>query len=197
MIELLPTPKILQVDASGFPKKWLDVKEAISYYATDSVMFELGNPVITYRGGINRITNKQSEITTNSIIAVKGDIIRKNDKNRTPALTNEKLFERDRYVCAYCGGLFTHKELSRDHVKPSCQGGLDVWTNVVTSCKRCNSEKGGRTLEQSKMTLLYLPYTPDRYENFILSQGVRRILADQMEFLLSKVDKNSRLKNLQ
>lgn len=194
MIELLPSPKILQVDAAGFPKKWLNVKEAISYYATDSVMFELGNPVVTFRGGINRVTNQVSEITTNSIIAVKGDVIRKIDNKRVPALTNEKLFERDRYLCAYCGELFFSKDLSRDHIIPSCQGGKDIWTNVVTSCKRCNSAKGGRNLEQAKMNLLYLPYTPDRYENFILSQGVRRILADQMEFLLNKVNKNSRLK---
>jgi hypothetical protein len=194
MINLNPTPKILQVDASGMPQKWISLKDAVSYYATDMVLFELGNPVTTFRGGYNRITEAQSEITTNSIIGIKGSIVRKSVIERTPKLTNESLFERDRYLCAYCGEDHHDKELSREHIKPVCQGGLDNWMNVVTACKICNNEKGGRTLEQSRMSLLYLPYVPDRYESFILAQGSRRILADQMEFLLRKVPKTSRLK---
>lgn len=195
MIQLNPTPKILQVDAAGLPKRWISIEDAITYYAKDMVIFELGNPVVTYRGGLNRLTDTQSEITANSIIGIKGSIVRRAEMERTPNLTNEKLFERDRHVCAYCGGNFHEKELSRDHIRPVCQGGKDLWNNVVTSCKKCNSEKGGRTLEQARMHLLYLPYTPDRYESFILAQGTRRILADQMEFLLSKVPKTSRLKS--
>ena len=187
-------PKILKIDASGMPEKWLNLDEAISYYATDMVLYELGSPVVTYRGGYNRITQQQSEITANSIIAVKGHRTKKADYTRVPKLINETLFERDRYVCAYCGDVFHRDQLSREHIKPRGQGGLDIWTNVVTACKSCNSHKGCRTLAQSGMSLLYLPYTPDRYENFILRQGTKRILADQMEFLLSKVSKTSRLK---
>ena len=56
MINISLTPKILQVDNSGFPQRWIPIETAISYYATDSVMFELGNPVVTYRGGRNSIT---------------------------------------------------------------------------------------------------------------------------------------------
>lgn len=194
MEQLNCTPRILQIDSSGMPRQWLHIEDAITYYARDMVCFELGSPVVTFRGGINRITQEQSQITANSIIAIKGQSGKKLDFSRTPKLVNETLFERDRYVCAYCGGLFTSRELSREHIVPKGQGGKDTWMNVVTACKHCNSIKGCRTLEQSRMSLLYLPYTPDRYENFILTQGTRRILADQMEFLLSKVSKNSRLK---
>lgn len=194
MMQLNPTPKILQVDAAGLPRRWITIEDAVSYYAKDMVMFELGNPVVTYRGGINRLTDTQSQITANSIIGIKGTVVRQSDIERTPILTNEKLFERDRYVCAYCGEHFHDKDLSRDHIKPVCQGGKDLWINVVTACRVCNSEKGGRTLEQAKMSLLYLPYTPDRYESFILAQGAKRILSDQMEFLLNKVPKTSRFK---
>ena len=192
MIELLPTPRILQVDPACNPKKWISIQDAISYYATDSILFEIGNPVMTYRAGINKLTQQITTFTTSSIIAVKGDSYRYS--NRYPALTNDKLFERDQYLCAYCGKIFAHKHLSRDHVTPLCQKGKDVWANVVTSCKRCNTKKSGRTPEQAKMKLLYLPYMPDRYENFILDQGVKRILADQMDFLLSNVSEHSRLK---
>lgn len=37
----------------------------------------------------------------------------------------------------------------------------------------------------------YVPYVPNRYEAFILRN--RKILADQMEFLLQGVPKNSRM----
>lgn len=194
MNQLNPIPSILKVDLSGVPTEWITIEEAIGYYATDKVIFELGSPVATYRGGHNRITDAQSEITANSIIGVKGNMSGKYLFNRVPALTNETLFERDRYVCAYCGEHFHHKQLSREHINPRCQQGQDNWMNVVTSCKDCNNHKGGRTLEQARMSLLYLPYVPDTYESFILQQGTRRILADQMEFLLRKVPKTSRLK---
>ena len=45
--------------------------------------------------------------------------------------------------------------------------------------------------EQAGMPLLYIPYVPDRHEHFILRN--RRILADQMEYLLASVPKTSRL----
>jgi hypothetical protein len=41
------------------------------------------------------------------------------------------------------------------------------------------------------MKLHYVPYVPNRYEAFILSN--RKILADQMEFLLQGVPKDSRM----
>lgn len=189
------TPKILQVDASGLPKKWITIEDAVGYYARNMVIFELGNSVATYRGGINRQTEIQSEITTNSIIGIRGAVVRQAEIQRIPTLTNDQLFNRDRHLCAYCGNVYHDKALSRDHVTPICQNGEDNWMNVVTACIPCNNYKGGRNLEQSQMSLLYLPYIPDRYESFILEQGVRHILADQMEFLLKKVQKTSRFKS--
>ncbi len=194
MIKEKLTPKILQINVAGIPQGWITVEDAVKYYATDMVLFELGTPVVTYNGGINRVTNIQSKITTNSIIAVKGEKGRPMDFNRIPSLSNKSLFERDRHVCAYCGDVFDKSDLSRDHIMPICKNGQDTWNNVVTSCVSCNSKKGGKTLEQARMSLIYLPYTPDVYENFILQRGTRKILADQMEFLLSKVSNKSRLK---
>ena len=45
--------------------------------------------------------------------------------------------------------------------------------------------------EQARMALLYAPYVPSLWEDFILRN--RRILADQMEFLMSHVPRSSRL----
>ena len=82
--------------------------------------------------------------------------------------------------------------MSCDHVKPVHLGGKTIWTNVVTSCKRCNTQKGGRTPENSGFVLNYYPYTPNKYEHLILLN--RKILDDQMNYLISKVPKHSRLR---
>ena len=58
-------------------------------------------------------------------------------------------------------------------------------------CKACNGHKGSRMPEEANMTLLYLPYVPSLHEDMIL-RG-RRILADQMDFLLASVPRSSRL----
>ena len=46
--------------------------------------------------------------------------------------------------------------------------------------------------EQARMPLLYVPYVPSQHEAFILRN--RRILADQMEFLMAGVPAGSRLR---
>jgi 5-methylcytosine-specific restriction endonuclease McrA len=77
-----------------------------------------------------------------------------------------------------------------EHIVPSSKGGEDSWTNLVAACKACNNRKADRTPEAAGMKLHYVPYVPNRYEAFILSN--RKILADQMEFLLQGVPKSSR-----
>jgi hypothetical protein len=61
----------------------------------------------------------------------------------------------------------------------------------VTACRTCNELKSNRTPEEAGMKLLYVPYAPNRYEGMILAN--RHILADQMDYLLAHVPKNSRL----
>lgn len=43
--------------------------------------------------------------------------------------------------CAHCGGAFSPRDLTMDHVIPIIRGGKSTKGNVVPSCKRCNSEK--------------------------------------------------------
>lgn len=66
------------------------------------------------------------------------------------------LMARDRHTCAYCNKRAT----TVDHVLPRCQGGKSTWMNCVAACVKCNSKKKGRTPEQAKMRLLFLPYVP-------------------------------------
>jgi 5-methylcytosine-specific restriction endonuclease McrA len=106
-------------------------------------------------------------------------------------LTNGKLFIRDRNVCAYCAGCFPSHELTREHIVPLSRGGRDHWMNVVTACRGCNHHKGSRLPQEAKLDLVYTPYIPSLWEDFILRN--RRILADQMEFLMAHLPRGSRL----
>ena len=63
--------------------------------------------------------------------------------------------------------------------------------NCITACRTCNGYKGNRLPEEVGLSLHYLPYVPNLYEDMIL-RG-RRILSDQMEFLLASVPRHSRL----
>ena len=181
---------ILTVDMAGEPSRWVVVEDAITYYARQMVAWSLGSVVATYRGGHSRLTGERSQLSTRSIIAIKG-AAGFTKGNHEPHLSNAALFSRDRQVCAYCGDRFRELKLSRDHVIPVFMHGKDRWMNVVTACRSCNIRKGGRTPESARMPLLYLPYIPNRYEHLILQN--RRILHDQMEYLMTKVPKHSRL----
>ncbi|TDQ40619.1 HNH endonuclease [Tepidicella xavieri] len=182
--------KVLKLSAQGLPQSWLSLEEAVLHYAADQVRWEMGQPVAVFRGGHNAVTGRQSVIEINSIIGTKG-VPHINPFDLKPALSNAKLFARDRHVCAYCGGRFHEEDLTREHIRPLAQQGRDHWMNVVTACRSCNHRKGNRTPEQAGMPLLYAPYVPSLWEDFILRN--RRILADQMEFLMAHLPRHSRL----
>lgn len=174
-------PLILALDQNGLPQRWIDWQQACFYYAKGLVAWDAGCAAFVAHGGISRLTGKQSVITTNSIIALRGHAHGHVVARQTPPLSNRELFHRDRGLCAYCGEAFPHGRLTRDHVLPLSRGGQDTWMNVVTACRPCNQRKGGRTPERAGMELLYAPYAPSRAEFLILSN--RHILADQMDFL--------------
>ncbi len=175
-------PLILAVDCGGRPAEWVDWQKAAGHYLSGDVLWTVGDPVITLRGGMNR-QGLRSRLEVHPIIAVNGaDADRFEDY--VIALTNRALFARDSHVCLYCGETYPKSLLTRDHVVPRGQGGPDTWENVVTACRGCNGKKDCRTPEQAHMPLLALPYAPSHIEGLILSN--RRILADQMAFLTAQ-----------
>lgn len=184
--------QILALDMAGTPRKWVSAESAVIYYAKALVAWEFGGTDIVFRGGW-QASGVRSIVRVSNIIAVRGRALALDEAGEEPLLTNEKLFARDRRLCAYCGERFAERHLSRDHVVPLSRGGRDAWMNVVTACRGCNARKGARSPEQARMPLLYLPYVPSRWEDFILVN--RHILADQMEYLLGKVPAESRLRN--
>lgn len=99
-------------------------------------------------------------------------------------VTNTFLFARDRYTCQYCRR--RHQELSgrefltRDHVVPVSRGGTNSWTNVVTSCSRCNCHKGNRLPQEAGLRVHTEPREPDYVH---LVWVVRRVTETQARYV--------------
>ena len=185
---------ILALDIAGSPFAWLAPREAVHYYASGKVAWDLGEESIVFRGGINAF-GERSAIAAKPIIAIAGsELMARYAREALPlGDRNELLFRRDRMTCAYCGDIFRRGELTRDHIVPRSCGGRDRWMNVVSACRACNERKGASRPEEAGMPLLYTPYEPCRWEHFILAG--RNILADQMEYLRASLPRHSRARH--
>ncbi|MDZ7748339.1 MAG: HNH endonuclease [Halofilum sp. (in: g-proteobacteria)] len=184
-------PMILKTDPGGRPIRWIDVRLAAGYMLRDEVAWASDAIAVVLRGGTSARSGLRSRIDIPSIVAVAGARAKYYDAT-VPRLTNAALFLRDRHLCCYCGDLFQGRSalLTRDHVMPLSRGGSDAWDNVVTSCRACNQKKDDRLVEECGLEMLYIPYTPSRAEAMILEN--RRILADQMDYLMAQVPRRDR-----
>ena len=79
---------------------------------------------------------------------------------REVKFNRENIFQRDKYMCQYCGKKFKKNILTRDHIIPKDRGGKDTWSNIVACCWDCNQYKRNRTPEQAGMQLLNDPREP-------------------------------------
>lgn len=185
--------QVLRTDVAGMPLEWIDYREAVRLYHADQVAYDCGTRLYTVFGGSSSLTGLRSRIDINSIIATHGtakSLSRDRDRY-VPPLNNPTLFRRDGNLCLYCAMRFPTRNLTRDHITPISQGGRDSWNNVATACRRCNNYKGGRTPEQAALELIAVPFTPT-YAEYIYLKG-RRVLADQMQYLLAHIPRTSPL----
>ena len=65
-----------------------------------------------------------------------------------------ELFERDKWVCCYCGDKVTEKNATLDHLNPQSKGGKHTKNNLKTCCFVCNAIKSGKTYEEAAPFLL-------------------------------------------
>lgn len=91
---------------------------------------------------------------------------------REISFSRKNLFIRDNHTCQYCGKVFPFSQLTYDHVIPKSRYKPDVkkstnWTNVVTSCIKCNHAKGNRTPEEASMKLKNKPCRPKYEEKYL------------------------------
>jgi len=185
--------QVLRTDLAGMPLEWVDYRAAARLYFLGHVAYACGNRLFLLHGGVNVASKRRSILEINSIIATHGTSksLSANRDKYVPPLNNRTLFKRDANLCLYCAMRFPTRDLTRDHITPISQGGGDTWNNVATACRRCNNYKGGRTPEQAAMQLIAVPFTPT-YAEYIYLKG-RRVLADQMQYLLAHIPRSSPL----
>jgi 5-methylcytosine-specific restriction endonuclease McrA len=71
-------------------------------------------------------------------------------------LTRRAVFARDGGRCVYCDSPAT----SLDHVVPRSRGGMHVWENVVSACRRCNHVKADRSVHDLGWRMRRPPFQP-------------------------------------
>jgi len=76
---------------------------------------------------------------------------------RTLRASRPRIYKRDNYECVYCG---SKKDLTLDNVLPKSRGGGNDWTNLVTSCFKCNLKKGNKTPDEARMFMRQKPFVP-------------------------------------
>lgn len=84
----------------------------------------------------------------------------KANDNRKPKFSRSNLYARDKNTCQFCGVKLPSSELTMDHVVPKSKGGKVTWTNIVLACAPCNLQKGNKSLKESGMKLVRMPFEP-------------------------------------
>ena len=117
--------------------------------------------VLVDKGKAEIIKSDENPIVTGYKTFVRPLIIRLlnyiKHKTRTIRANRPRIYKRDHYQCVYCG---SNKDLTLDHVVPKSRGGGNEWTNLVTSCFKCNLRKGNRTPEEAKLIMIQKPFVP-------------------------------------
>ena len=140
--------------------------------------------VISYKGNADivhehpesfKLVNPELDIKKPSIIRVYKYV---NQIIQKVPLSRENVYRRDNFECVYCGDN-NRKTLTLDHVIPQSKGGKDAWDNLVTACRRCNSEKSNLTLEEYGkeipqprrphylMMMKQVHYVPKEWEDYL------------------------------
>lgn len=123
-------------------------------------------------GRASLVMNGRGEIHTVNTAYPAPSIIRLERMIKRPRrrvrLTKREVLRRDNYTCQYCGQHTGY--LTVDHIVPRHLGGTHSWDNLVAACPACNHRKGGRTLEQVQMRLLYSPAEPPSSAEYLFGR---------------------------
>lgn len=64
-----------------------------------------------------------------------------------PKQIRQRVYEKYRGRCAYCGSAIEYKDMQVDHLVPLYNGGADDVENMMPACRSCNHYKRASSLE--------------------------------------------------
>ena len=146
--------KVLLLNQHGLPLNILKMNKAINKWMKGKVeiLETVDDSYFTYEG-------KEQQFPTVMIMKYFVNVTKK--RNLKDFYTKANVWKRDKGVCQYCGKTVTLQEFTVDHVVPKKKGGKGEWTNVVTSCFKCNNKKDCKSLDESGFKLLNKPRIPN------------------------------------
>lgn len=163
--------RTLVLNADMQPLSWAPLSVWSWQTAFVAVMQERVIQVKTYDDVVARSGSGAFEVP--AVVALK-----RYRKRRKVAFTRYHLFLRDEFRCQYCGGRFSARELTFDHVVPRSRGGRTSWENIVACCSADNLRKGNKAPREAGMKLMRVPFEPSPHQ---LDAAARKLPLAQAE----------------
>jgi len=162
--------KTLVIDSSYIARSIISTERAfvISYKGNAEVIQEHDESF--------KLVNPELDIKKPSVIRVFKYV---NQPFQKVPFSRENVFKRDNFECVYCG-CDNKKTLTLDHVHPTSKGGQNTFENVVTACKKCNSEKADLTLTEYGKEIPQ----PKRPHYLMLLKGIDNLPKSWEKYLL-------------
>ncbi len=145
--------EVLVLNSDYAPLNITNIKRAI-------VLVYLGKVDVLHYDHVS-VKTLAGTIEAPSVVRLKHHIRRPMPQLR---LSRRSILARDNYTCQYCGE--NGKDLTIDHVIPKRLGGPTTWENLVCCCKKCNTKKSDKTVQQFGHTPKRTPRRP-KYVPFI------------------------------
>jgi len=135
-----------------------------------AVMLDLNNSNVTALSYyINSITTINGSMPIPAVMIYSKYIV----INKKTVPTKRSIRLRDNNKCGYCGVNLSPETFTIDHIIPVSKfpnkAAANTRENQVSCCRKCNTSKGDKTLEQARMTLLV---KPKPFSKMILCESV-------------------------
>lgn len=142
---------------------WMQVHDTLSWKAAIVLVVDQKVDVLETHEGVIRTAGNRYEFRAPLELDVPAVVrLRKMERMYKDGVkfSRSNIYQRDGFRCCFCGKRFLPGALNYDHVVPRSRGGKTTWTNIVTSCRGCNSKKDDRTPQEAGMKMHFQPYAP-------------------------------------
>ncbi len=144
--------------------------------------------VLIYRGKAEMLENGSGFIHSTTYTFPLPSVIRIVYMIKRPRperkLTRLEIFNRDKYICQYCGKEIRQPTL--DHIVPRYKGGEYTWGNVVSACVACKRRKAGKTPEQDGIKLLQYLFPSHGHKPLYIIYIYLRIQSVSLKYITDK-----------